>query len=173
MEGGCHPASSSSIRLTAWEPRQAGLGGGGGGCLTGFRVLANTLFWVDLLVVRIEGGFLNDQAGRKVPESPTASLQRLPLSHRNSNSRSTSSKHLLNKRARESVVAAFRNAAPAQEPSGLAPYAAGSRTPEGRVTQPVRCGEKASHPAASTFSISKLSLKLDQGRRHKPPYRGK
>jgi hypothetical protein len=62
---GATRTSSSCIRLTAWESRQAGLGGGGGGCLTGFGVLANTLFWVDLLVVRIEGGFLNDQAGKK------------------------------------------------------------------------------------------------------------
>lgn len=85
--------------------------------------------------------------GEKLQEPQTTSLQRQPLSHRNSNSRATSSRHLLNKRARESVVAAFRNAAGAQEPSGLAPCAAGSRTPEGLVTQPVRCGEEVLHPA--------------------------
>lgn len=50
--------------------KAGGAWGWGVGCLTGFRVLANTLFWVDLLVVRTEGGFLNDQAGRKAPGTP-------------------------------------------------------------------------------------------------------
>lgn len=135
--------------------------GGGGWCLTGFGVLANTLLLGGLgSASENSGGLPNDQAGRKAPgtidcvSTETATFtQRLQEFQERHPSR-----HLLNKRAPESVVAGFWNPSQTQELCWVVPCTACFHTREGRATQPaVRRGGSA--PSRLNFLESpKLSL---------------
>lgn len=160
--------------MTAWEQRQVGLGGGGR-CLTGFRVLANTLLLGgagdSIVAWRTEGGLPNDQAGRKAPGTiDCVSMETATFTQRLEFQERHPSRHLLNKRAPESVVAGFWN--PSQTLGGALhgglphprrPCHAARGKDRRQRTQP---------PKLSRISQA-FTVKLEPGRRHKPQQRRK